>query len=83
MRIPMPTAAVSTLPRGTPRWETPGTPAGITPSGGGKGGGSTDNPATCARSCYDCSQSGYRTCAISTTCQRRYPNNQFPVGCYR
>ena len=53
----------------------------VTPSGG-KGGGGGDNPATCARSCYDCSNSGYPRCSNSTTCRQRYPNGDFPVGCY-
>ncbi len=83
MRIPTPRAAVSSLPAGCYRWAPQAKSDGITPSSKkGGGGGNSDNPAICARSGYDCGQAGYRSWAISVTCQRRYPNGEFPIGCY-
>jgi len=49
----------------------------VTLSGGG------DNPASCARSCGDCYNGGFPRCGISSTCGKRYPNGEFPIGCYR
>ena len=83
MQIPLLTAALNPLATGAPYWTSPAIRGGITPSNPkGGGGGTPDNPATCARSGYDCSASGYRSWNFSTTCQRRYPNGQFPIGCY-
>ena len=85
MQIPILTAALNPSATGAPHWTPSAIRGGMTPSstkGGGGGGGTTDNSAQCARSGYDCTASGYRSWSISTTCQRRYPNGQFPIGCY-
>lgn len=64
----------------------------VTLSGGGKGGGGGGGPqppssGVCARSCYDCSVSGWAGCSYNQWCANRNPGSPgypgLPYGCER
>jgi hypothetical protein len=61
---------------------------GVTLSGKGGGGGGGPQPppsGVCARSCYDCSVSGWSSCSYNQWCANRYPGSPgvpgLPYGC--
>jgi len=64
-----------------------GVRTGVTLSGKGGGGGGPQPPPSgvCARSCYDCSVSGWSSCSYNQWCANRYPGSPgypgLPYGC--